>query len=215
MSDDQIKCNNCGKLNAKTSRYCIDCGKLIEPTSIFPRETETVSGISSTKPPIMKKYQLLIKVLIFFGSVAIVDVILSFLVMSGFGLTGNSYGALFYGLFLLSMIMVGIFWGAVKYAGSATAETAAGCGAVVVAIILIGIIIPVYIINALAPLISSIATQIGNSINNALDNFFSQLFEDVEIPGFEPFLFIGLFIALSIFIVYKYHLKAKGKNLDK
>ncbi|MFX1304564.1 MAG: zinc-ribbon domain-containing protein [Promethearchaeota archaeon] len=212
MSEDEIICNNCGKPNKKDSKYCIDCGALIAvPTQEYTPDTGKISDITSITPPkkLKKKITFPYKILIFFGIVAFVNFILSYIVMIGFALTPDSYFPIFGGMFLLSMLMVGIFWGAYSIGGADAIEGIGYCGAFAVAIILVGIAIPVWIIFALAPIVGAIFTAIGQAISNAINSFFTALFENIEIPGFEPFLFIGLFMVLSIIIIYKYHLNAK------
>lgn len=216
MSEDKIICNNCGKPNDKDSKYCIDCGVSLELPAELMEDTGKVSDIldtttPKTPPKIKKKIKFPYKILIYFGIVAVVNLIVSVLVMMGFGLTLDSYLAIYFGVFLLSMLIVGIFWGGIAVGGSDAIESIGMCAAVFIACLGISIAIPIYIIGALAPLVGAIAQAIGDAISNAISSFFTQLFENIEIPGFEPFLFLGLFIALSILIVYKYHLNTKKK----
>ncbi|MFX1309974.1 MAG: hypothetical protein ACFE9M_06265 [Promethearchaeota archaeon] len=212
MFEDEIICSMCGKLNKKDSKYCIDCGASLEVAAVESSgDAEKISDITSTKPPKMKKYKFPYKILIYFGIVALVNFVISLFIMMGFGLPPSSYFAVFFGCFLLSMLIVGIFWGAIALGGSDAVEAVGTCGAIMIAIVILSILIPVWIFAALAPIVGAIAQAIGTAISNAINNFFSQLFENIEIPGFEPFLFIGLFIALSILIVYKYHLNTKKK----
>ena len=210
MSEDQIKCNNCGSLNDKNSKYCIDCGKAMGVPVITPSEYEKISDITSAKPPKeKKKLKFQYKVLIYFGVVAIVNSIISALVVQGFNLGSNSFGAIFLGVFLLSMIVVGIFWGAGEAGGSDSIEAVGMCGAIAAAIFVVALFIPLWIFTILGPMVAEIAAAIGEAISNAISNFFSNMFADIEIPGFEPFLFIGIFMVLSILIIYKLHLKSK------
>jgi hypothetical protein len=221
MNEDEIICSKCGKPNEKDINYCIHCGASIEATAAdFSRDAETISDISSTKPPTkkqerakrsFKETKFPYKILIYFGIVALVNSLISLFVMMGFALNPSSYFAIFLGCFLLSMLVVGIFWGAIAVGGSDAIETVGTCGAVFIAIILASIAIPIWIFAALAPIAGAIFSAIGDAISNAINNFFSALFENIEIPGFEPFLFIGLFIALSVLIVYKYHRNTKKK----
>ncbi len=216
MSEDEIICNNCGKPNKTDSKYCIDCGASLEVPAKIMEDTGKVSDIFATTTPktppkIKKKTKFPYKVLIYFAIVAVVNFIIALLVMLGFGLGPDAYFPLFFGLFLLSMLVVGVFWGAIALGGSDAVEAIGTCGAVVIAIIAIGISIPIYIITVLGPIVGAIFKAIGDAISNAISNFFTALFENIEIPGFEPFLFIGLFMVLSILIIYKYHLNAKKK----
>jgi len=219
MLEDEALCNKCGKPNKKDSRHCIHCGALFQAaTPEFTMDAGKISDISSTIPPTkkeekakrsFKESKFPYKVLIYFGIVALVNFIISYIIMLGFNLAPNSYFPIFFGVFLLSMLIVGIFWGAIAIGGSDAVEAVGMCGAIAIASILAAIAIPIWIFAALAPLAGAIATAIGEAINNAINNFFSQLFENIEIPGFEPFLFLGLFIVLSIVIIYKFHLKSK------
>lgn len=214
MLEDEELCNKCGKPNKKGTRYCIHCGALFESASPqFP--TEPTSPISPTTPPTKKqktKLKAYHKVLIYFAIVAVVNLILSYIIMRGFNLAPTGYFPIFGGVFLLSMLLVGIFWGAGAVGGADAIEGIGYCGAITIGIILAAIMIPVWIFMALAPIVGAIFSAIGQAISDAINNFFSQLFADIEIPGFEPFLFIGLFLVLSIIIIYKFHFKFRTDN---
>lgn len=212
MLEDEALCSKCGKPSKKSSRYCFNCGALFEAaTPQFTADARKISDISSSIPPakLKKKLSFPYKVLIYFGIVTIINFILSLLIMRGFNLTPNSYFPIFFGVFLLSMFIVGIFWGAVKAGSRETIEAVGMCGAIVAAIFIVALATTIWIIGVLGPITGSIASAIGEKISNAIDNFFSQLFEDVEVPGFEPFLFISLFLVLSMVIIYKFHLNSK------
>jgi len=216
MSEDEIICSNCGKPNKKDSKYCIDCGASLELPAKFVEDTGKISDIldtttTKTPPKVKKKITFPYKVLIYFAIVAVVDFIISLIVMLGFGLGPDAYFPLYLGLFLLSMLVVGIFWGGIALGGSDAVEAIGTCGGVVIAIIAIGLSIPIYIITVLGPIVGAIFKAIGDAISTAINNFFTALFENIEIPGFEPFLFIGLFMVLSTIIIYKYHLNTKKK----
>jgi hypothetical protein len=207
MSEDQIKCNNCGGLNDKNGKYCIDCGKALGAPLITPSQYEKISDISSPKEKNKIKFQY--KVLIYFGVVVIVNSIVSVLVMQGFNLSSNSFTPIFFGVFLLSMIVVGIFWGAGAAGSSDSIEAVGMCGAIAAAIFVVALFIPLWIFAILGPMVGNIASAIGEAISNAIEGFFSKMFADIEIPGFEPFLFIGMFMVLSMLIIYKFHLNSK------
>lgn len=175
------------------------------------------------------------KVLAFFIIVAVVDLVASFIFVFGYHLPLNTYFMLFVGFFILFMIIVGLIWGVA--AGSDFANAALkGCAAIFGIILLLAIIIPIYVIYALpsivgsfsfsSPALEELGQRITDAISNALNNFIGSIFReigdniktswenafaDVEVPGFEPFLFLGLFISLSIIIIYKYHLTIKKK----
>jgi len=212
MLEDEELCSKCGTPNKKGTRYCIQCGALFESASPqFPTEPT----ISPTRPPTKKqktKLKAYHKVIIYFAVVAVVNFILSYIVMTGFGLTPNSYFPIFGGVFLLSMIIVGVFWGAGSLGGAEAIEGIGYCGAITIGVIIVAIMIPIWIFMALAPIVGAIFSAIGEAISNAINNFFSELFADIEIPGFEPFLFVGLFLVLSIIIIYKFHFKLKTNN---
>jgi len=210
MSEDQVKCNNCGSLNNKNSKYCIDCGKTLGVPLITPSQYGEISDITSAKPPKeKKKLKIQYKVLIYFGVVAIVNSIIATLVMQGFNLGSNTFVPIFFGVFLLSMIVVGVFWGAAEAGSSDAIEAFGMCGGIALAIFVVALFIPLWIFTVLGPMVAGIAAAIGEAISNAIEGFFSNMFADIEIPGFEPFLFIGIFMVLSILIIYKFHLNSK------
>ncbi len=211
MLEDEELCSKCGKPNKKGTRYCIHCGESTSPQ--FPTEPTTPLGPTT---PLIKEQKTKLKsyhkVIIYFAIVAVVNFIISFIIMRGFNLASTGYFPIFGGVFLLSMLIVGIFWGAVAVGGADAIEGIGYCGAITIGIILVGIAIPVWIFMALAPIVGAIFSAIGQAISDAINNFFSELFADIEIPGFEPFLFIGLFLVLSIIIIYKFHFKFKTDN---
>jgi len=129
--------------------------------------------------------------------------------MQGFNLSSNSFTPIFFGVFLLSMIVVGIFWGAGEAGGSDAIEAVGMCGAIAAAIFVVALFIPLWIFTVLGPIVAEIATAIGEAISARIEEFFSNMFADIEIPGFEPFLFIGIFMVLSLLIIYKFHLNSK------
>ncbi|MFW9864682.1 MAG: zinc-ribbon domain-containing protein [Candidatus Thorarchaeota archaeon] len=220
MSENEVICPKCGKVNRKDSKYCIQCGNSLEEIEKVSFEEKyrldkPVSSISSTTPPkIRKKIKPLYKVLIFFAVATIVNFIFAAIIMGAFQLPGNAYLSLFFGLYILSIILTAIFWGAGTYThvhGGGGEAVGIIIGGIVVAIIAI----PAYIFTIFQAILGTIFASIGevinNAINNAISSFFSELFSGIEIPGFEPFLFVGLFLVLSFFIIYRYHLKVKNK----
>ena len=211
MSEDQVKCNNCGSLNNRNSKYCIDCGRALGVPLITPSQYgETSDKSSSLRPPKEKKIlKFQYKVLIYFGVVAIVNSIMATLIMQGFNLGSNSFVPIFFGVFLLSMIIVGVFWGAAEAGSSDAIEAFGMCGGIALAIFVVALFIPLWIFTVLGPIVAEIAAAIGEAISSAIEGFFSDMFADIEIPGFEPFLFIGIFMVLSLLIVYKFHLNSK------
>ncbi|GAG38548.1 unnamed protein product [marine sediment metagenome] len=129
--------------------------------------------------------------------------------MQGFNLGSNTFVPIFFGVFLLSMIVVGVFWGAAEAGSSDAIEAFGMCGGIALAIFVVALFIPLWIFTVLGPMVAGIAAAIGEAISNAIEGFFSNMFADIEIPGFEPFLFIGIFMVLSILIIYKFHLNSK------
>lgn len=214
MSEDIVICDKCGKPTKKDNVYCVNCGALVESSKPFSTDKEKGSDISTSPPPIKKKLKAYHKVIIFFVVVIGVDLLISLIVMAGFSLPASGYFPVFLGLFFLVLIVVGIIWG---LASSSSVHVGGGgggfegCGYVIGGIIAIVIAVPIWIITVFSQIVSAIAEAIGQAISDAINNFFSGLFEGIEIPGFEPFLFIGLFLVLSIFIIYTYHLKAVKK----
>ncbi len=175
------------------------------------------------------------KVLAFFIIVAVVDLVASFIFVGGYHLPLNTYFMIFMGFFILYMIIVGLIW-AVSFNSDFANAALKGCAAIFGIILLLAILIPIYIIYVLpeilgslsfsSPVLEELGQRITDAISNALNNFFESIFQqignsiktswenafaDVEVPGFEPFLFLGLFVSFSIFIIYKYHLAIKKK----
>ncbi|MFX1452469.1 MAG: zinc-ribbon domain-containing protein [Promethearchaeota archaeon] len=220
MSENEVTCPKCGKVNRKDSKYCIQCGNTLEEIEKVSFEekyglNKPVSSISSTTPPkIRKKIKPLYKVLIFFAVATIVNFIFAAIIMGAFHLSGNAYLSLFFGLYILSIILTAIFWGAGTYT-HVHGGGGEACGIIIGGIVVAIIAIPAYIFTIfqaiLGAVFASIGEAINNAINNAISSFFSELFSGIEIPGFEPFLFVGLFLVLSIFIIYRYHLKVKNQ----
>lgn len=65
------------------------------------------------------------------------------------------------------------------------------------------------ITNAFASLINALIVEPMKEIGNSIGESFSSAFESVEVPGFEPFLLITIFVIASIIIIYRYHLIAR------
>ena len=177
------------------------------------------------------------KVLAFFIIVALSDFLASFIFVSVFKLPLNTYFMIFVGFYVFFMIFVGLIWGAAANLDFAN-ELLKGCGAIFGIILLLMILIPIYVIYALpgiiesmsfsSPALEELGQRITEGISNALDNFIRSIFqeigdnirntwddafEDVEVPGFEPFLFSGLFAIIAFVIIYDYHRKAKRTNI--
>jgi len=70
------------------------------------------------------------------------------------------------------------------------------CGACIVCIIAIAVAIPL--------IISSIAGTLASRVNEAISEI---------IPGFEPFLLIGLFSISALIIILSYHFKIKKNGI--
>lgn len=211
MSEDEVMCNNCGSLNDKNSKYCIDCGKALGVPLITPSEYRGTSGRKKHKKKRKKKSKLKFqyKVLIYFGIVIIVNSIISSLVIRGFTLGVDSFTPIFFGTLLLTMIIAAIFWGAAEAGSSSSAEGIGVCGGIVIAGIIAALVIPLWIFTVLPPITGAITDAVGEAITNAIEGIFSNMFADIEIPGFEPFLFISIIMVLSILIIYRFHLSSK------
>ena len=212
MAEEEVKCDKCGTLNQRDNIYCTSCGNLLRISSGEPITFRDSTPSTEKKKIKLKAYH---KIIIFFVVVIIVDLILSTFVMAGFRIPIEGYFAIFGGMFFLSLIVVGIFWG-ISSSKSVSYSDFEGCGYVIGAIFIVALVIPLFvftILGAIASAIgSAIAEAIGNAISEAFNNFFSELFEGIEIPGFEPFLFILIFIILSVITAYGYHLRAKRNN---
>ena len=238
MSEDEVICNVCRKLTKRSHKYCMHCGSLLTPYSPFaPQETqETIPSDKISKFSI-KDLSPGYKVLAFFIIVAVVDLVASLIFVVGYHLPFGTYFMIFVGFYILFMIVVGLLWAVAANSDFANAAFK-GCAAIFGIVLLLAIIIiPIYVIYALPSIVGSISfsspaleelgQKITDAISNALNNFIESIFReignsikeslenafaDVEVPGFEPFLFLGLFILLSIFIMYKYHLTIKKKK---
>ena len=177
------------------------------------------------------------KVLAFFIIVSIIDLFGSFVFVAAFKLPLDTYFMIFVGFYIFFMIFVGLIWGAATSVDFAN-ELLKGCGAIFGIILLLMILIPLYVIYALpgiidsldfsSPALEEIGQRITEGISNAFENFFRSIFqgigdniksswddafEDVEVPGFEPFLFGGIFAIIAFVIIYNYHRKAKRTNI--
>jgi hypothetical protein len=102
------------------------------------------------------------------------------------------------------MIVIGLIWLAVYFGGAEGAEAAAyGCGVVIA----IGIAVPFYLMTVF----TTVASEIGSRISQAISDALSEAFSDVEVPGFEPFLLISVFVLASLIVIYRYHLMTRKK----
>ena len=63
--------------------------------------------------------------------------------------------------------------------------------------------------NAFASLINALIVEPMKEMGKNIGESFSSAFESIEVPGFEPFLLITIFVIASIFIIYRYHLIAR------
>jgi hypothetical protein len=213
MSQEEIQCSKCGKLVQKDLKYCIYCGSILEPAppGSFPNIQPTSSTLLPTTP-IKTKKKIPYKTITYFIVVALIDLLVSLLVMNGFALPASSFGQLYFIFFLVVAFSIGLLW----LAGSNTSFSGGsgigeGCGYVIGAIIGIAIGVPIILVSTF----STIASSIGNVISEAIGNVFTEMFADIEIPGFEPLLFLGLFAMLSIIMIYRYHLISKKNSLSK
>lgn len=216
MSQDEIPCGKCGKLVRKDLTYCNYCGSLLQPGPTSP--STPIQPTSSTPPPttpIKTKTKVPYKTITYFAVVAVIDLLVSFLVMSGFQLPVSSFGQLYLIFFFVVAFSLGLLWLAgsnASFRGSASGYE--GCGYFIGAIVAIAIAVPAFLATTFSTIATSIGKKINDSINEAISNAFTEMFADVEIPGFEPLLFLGLFAMLSIIIMYRYHLKTKKNSLS-
>ncbi|MFX1498820.1 MAG: hypothetical protein ACFFBH_14950 [Promethearchaeota archaeon] len=208
MSGEDIVCDKCGKLTKRDNAYCIHCGAYLGTHEKTPSEAPKPSFVSAKPPKTKKKLNIGYKILIFFSVVIAVNFLVSYFVMLGFQLPPSGYFPVFGGMLILVLIIGGVIWGAAS-SGSIDVGDMEGCGYAIGIIIAIVIGVPIYIFTVLGSIVQAIAQSIGNAINDAINSMFSQLFSGIEIPGFEPLLFFGLFMLLSFLIVYSYHLKVK------
>ena len=239
MTEEEKRCEKCGYINKKGAIYCFSCGSKLDTTEILPLDQGKMNTVS--KIDRYKQLNLGLKVALYFGIVAIVDLLLSLILMFSLGLPIESYFLLFLGFFILIMIIVGTI-GKITVSSDFKAHLAKAIGHIILAIILILIIvIPIYIIFALPltfgsfsytmstpPALEAIIESINNAITNAMASFinaffiepikevgkgigesFESAFDSIEVPGFEPFLLITIFVIASIFIIYRYHLIAR------
>jgi hypothetical protein len=126
------------------------------------------------------------------------------MVTSGFALPAHLILGTFFSFYFLCMIVIGIIWLAVYFGG---AEGAEAMGYVCGVVIAIAIAVPFYLITVF----STVASEIGSRISQAVNDALSEAFEDVEVPGFEPFLFISVFTLASIIVIHRYHLMTRKK----
>ncbi len=207
MSEDKIICGKCGK-KVNRAQYCGECGASLDKDS-KSKDIHNKYSIPGSVKPSKKKggLKLGFRILIFFLIIGVVNLFITAIVMNGFDIPGSQFALIFFSIFFLTLIIGGIVWLGIEHPGF-DFEGASACAYVLFAIVAIIIAIPVYIINAIGPIFKAQMDELGESISN----FFSELSEGIEVPGFEPVLFVTLLIALSMFIVYRYHLK-NGKNI--
>jgi hypothetical protein len=206
MSYEKVPCSNCGKLIDKDSTYCIHCGAKLNlgaqtPTDLPHKPVQTITTVTPSK----KKHKFPYHTLIFFSVVLIIDLIVSFSVMNGFQLPVATFGQLYLIFFLVIGFSIGLLWVSIAEGGFSGGDFE-GCAYVIGAIIVIAIGAPLILMGIL----STVATSIGNAISEGIENAFSEMFADVEIPGFEPFLFFGLLAVLSILMFIRYNKKTKN-----
>ncbi len=217
MSQDEIRCSKCGKLVQKDLTYCIYCGSLLKsaPTS-SPTPIQFTSSTPPPTTPIKTKTKVPYRTIVYFVAVAIIDLIVSYLVMNGFQLPVSSFGQLYLIFFLVVAFSLGLLWlaGANTSGGGGGGGGYEGCGYVIGAIVGIAIGVPIILASTLSTIATSIGDTISKAINQAINDAFTEMFDDIEIPGFEPLLFLGLFAMLSIIIMYRYHLKTKKDSLS-
>ena len=196
------KCKNCGRDVKPEDSYCEYCGASVPPSSVpftsapDGKKKKAKSGSGNNK--------LIYHLIAYFIVVTIVNSILTFIVTSGFALPAHLLLGTFFSFYFLCMIVIGIIWLAVYFGG---AEGAEAMGYVCGVVIAIAIAVPFYLITVF----STVASEIGSRITQAVNDALSEAFEDVEVPGFEPFLLISVFALASIIVIYRYHLMTRKK----
>ena len=77
---------------------------------------------------------------------------------------------------------------------------------------LIGIICALIVFVPIIVILAVNAGAIGEAAQEHWREWWDTTFGDVEVPGFEPFLLIGVISFLTGLIIYSYHLKLKKLN---
>ncbi|MFX0070395.1 MAG: hypothetical protein ACFFAO_04820 [Candidatus Hermodarchaeota archaeon] len=77
---------------------------------------------------------------------------------------------------------------------------------------LIGLICALIVFVPIIIIIAINAGAIGESAQQHWREWWETTFGDVEVPGFEPILLIGVFSFLAVLVIYNYHLKFKKIN---
>jgi len=60
--------------------------------------------------------------------------------------------------------------------------------------------------NAFASFLNALFVEPMKEMGKSIGESLSSAFESIEVPGFEPFLLITVFVIASIFIIHRYHL---------
>lgn len=140
----------------------------------------------------------------FFLTMIIVGVIGNIAVTSDFSVNLNkSIGRLIAWIFVIIIILIPIYLlfalpsmlGSMSFTMSFSPEVEAAIQA-----------ISNGINNAFASFLNALFVEPMKEIGRSIGESFSSSFESVEVPGFEPFLLITIFVIASIFIIYRYHL---------
>ena len=236
MATEEKRCEKCGTINKKIDIYCVNCGALLDTPKIFSIDQGKKNNISiidrykqlnlgfkvalyfgivvlvnlvlslilmtSLGLPIESYFFLFLG--FFFLTMIIVGIIWNIAVTSDFSAQlGKAIGHIIAWTFLILIIVIPIY---VIFALPSMLESMA-----------ITISLPPAVDAALEAINDAISNAFANILNalivvpmkemaNNIGEAFSSAFESVEVPGFEPFLLITIFVIASIFIIYRYHL---------
>ncbi|MFX1274858.1 MAG: hypothetical protein ACFFBP_14575 [Promethearchaeota archaeon] len=194
MSYEEIRCKDCGVVVSKEDIHCKGCGAPLKPisTGVADNKTETSSLLSSK----LEKWKSLkpgYKKLTFYIIVTVADLITSLIVMVSAGLPLDIYWILFFGLYLLILIIGTIIKGAIV--DSEIKDHLAKGIAIMIFVVLfiVIIVIPLYLITFfqlflgtisftidIPPGLQAIFDQISNAILQAMSNILGNIWETLK-----------------------------------
>ncbi|MFX1274620.1 MAG: hypothetical protein ACFFBP_09700 [Promethearchaeota archaeon] len=208
MSPEENRCENCGRIAEKEDKYCMGCGAEIKPikTTATDIEAKPRSLISENYNK-LKNLKPGFKVLIFFIIVTIADLITSLIVTVSAGLPLEAYWILFFGLYILFLIIGGIIFRAVSVSDYKN-HLAKGIGYMILAVMIIVIIVlPIYLLAIFPSILGSISISmptppwlqaILDQINNAIGQAMYGLLRIIFYPFVAMFEGIGQQISQSV-----------------
>lgn len=239
MTVEEKRCKKCGQINIKSVIYCVNCGAILDKPELFSisqGKKNDISKIGRYKQlnlgfkvalyfGIVVLVNLVLSLILmlslglpiesyfflflgfFFLIMIIVGIIGTITVTSDFSAhLAKAIGKIIGAIILILIIVIPIYilialpsmFGSLSITMSFSPETNAILEAINNAII--GIFEAFFNALVLDP-ISQIFSGWGENIEESVEN--------VEVPGFEPFLLITTFVIASIFIIYRYHLIAR------